>query len=57
LQLPHPRMHSRKFVLQPLLDIRPDLILQNQTKTVRELLAELDESGKVVRLSNEWEDQ
>ena len=57
LQLPHPRMHSRTFVLQPLLDIRPDLILPNQTKTVRELLAELNESGKVVRLTNEWEAQ
>jgi 2-amino-4-hydroxy-6-hydroxymethyldihydropteridine diphosphokinase len=53
LQLPHPRMHSRQFVLQPLLDIRPDLILPNQTKTVRELLAQIDESGKVVRLTNE----
>ena len=57
LQLPHPRLHLRRFVLQPLVDIRPDLILPNQTKTVRELLAELDESGKVVRLTNEWEDQ
>ena len=54
LQLPHPRMHSRQFVLQPVLDIRPDLILPNQTKTVRELLAQIDESGKVVRLTNEW---
>ena len=54
LQLPHPRMHSRKFVLQPLADIRPDLILPNQTKTVRELLAQIDESGKVVRIANEW---
>jgi len=54
LQLPHPRMHSRQFVLQPLLDIRPDLILPNQTKTVRELLAQIDESGKVVRLTTEW---
>ena len=55
LQLPHPRMHSRKFVLQPLADIRPDLILPNQTKTIRELLAKLDESGRVVRLTNDWE--
>jgi 2-amino-4-hydroxy-6-hydroxymethyldihydropteridine diphosphokinase len=57
LQLPHPRMHSRKFVLQPLADIRPDLILPNQTRTIRELLAKLDESGKVVRLTNDWESQ
>jgi 2-amino-4-hydroxy-6-hydroxymethyldihydropteridine diphosphokinase len=49
LQLPHPRMHLRRFVLQPLADIRPDLILPNQDKTVRELLAELSDSSRVVR--------
>jgi 2-amino-4-hydroxy-6-hydroxymethyldihydropteridine diphosphokinase len=54
LQLPHPQMHSRKFVLQPLADIRPDLVLPGQRKTVRELLAESDESGEVVRLINDW---
>lgn len=55
VQLPHPRMHSRRFVLQPLADIRPDLVLPRQTKTVRELLARLDDSGKVVRLTNDWQ--
>jgi len=55
LQLPHPRMHLRRFVLQPLADIRPELILPGQTKTVCELLALLDDSGKVVRLTNDWE--
>ena len=49
LQLPHPRMHLRRFVLQPLADIRSDLVLPNQLKTVRELLAELSDSSKVVR--------
>jgi 2-amino-4-hydroxy-6-hydroxymethyldihydropteridine diphosphokinase len=54
LQLPHPRMHLRIFVLQPLADIRPDLILPNQTRTVADLLAELGDCGSVVRLASDW---
>ena len=49
LQLPHPRMHLRSFVLQPLADIRPDLVFSGQTKSVRELLAQVADSGKVLR--------
>jgi 2-amino-4-hydroxy-6-hydroxymethyldihydropteridine diphosphokinase len=52
LQLPHPRMHLRRFVLQPLADIRPDLILPGQTKTIRELLAQVADSGTV--LPTDW---
>ena len=54
LQLPHPRIHLRRFVLRPLADIREDLVLPNRRKTIRELLAESDESGEVVRLMNDW---
>ncbi len=38
LTLPHPRLKERLFVLQPLAQIRPDLILPMETKTVLELL-------------------
>ena len=54
LQVPHPRMHERRFVLQPLADIRPELVLPGQTKSVRELLARLQESPKVIRLMDRW---
>jgi 2-amino-4-hydroxy-6-hydroxymethyldihydropteridine diphosphokinase len=54
LRLPHPWMHLRRFVLQPLADIRPDLILPGQRKTTADLLAELKDSGDVVRLVDEW---
>ena len=54
LQLPHPGMHLRKFVLQPLADIRCELILPNQTRTVADLLAELEGCGGVVRLTSNW---
>jgi 2-amino-4-hydroxy-6-hydroxymethyldihydropteridine diphosphokinase len=54
LQLPHPRMHLRKFVLQPLTDIRPDLILPKQTRTVSELLAQTEDSTKVSCFATEW---
>jgi 2-amino-4-hydroxy-6-hydroxymethyldihydropteridine diphosphokinase len=41
LTLPHPRAHERRFVLQPLAEIAPDLILPGQTQTVEQLLANL----------------
>jgi 2-amino-4-hydroxy-6-hydroxymethyldihydropteridine diphosphokinase len=41
LIIPHPRVTSRRFVLEPLCHLRPNLVLPGQKKTVKELLAEL----------------
>jgi 2-amino-4-hydroxy-6-hydroxymethyldihydropteridine diphosphokinase len=54
LQLPHPRLYLREFVLRPLADIRPDLLLPGRKKTVRELLAEVEQSGDVIRFAEQW---
>ncbi|PYK30640.1 MAG: 2-amino-4-hydroxy-6-hydroxymethyldihydropteridine diphosphokinase [Verrucomicrobia bacterium] len=54
LQLPHPRMHQRSFVLQPLADIRPDLVLPNQTKPVADLLAQIQDSTKLSCFAENW---
>jgi len=50
LVLPHPRAHLRRFVLQPLCEIAPELILPGQGKTVAELLAELPPGETVTRI-------
>ncbi len=47
LALPHPRIAGRRFVLEPLAAIRPDLILPAQQKTVAELLAALEGGPRV----------
>jgi len=54
LQLPHPRLTEREFVLRPLADIRPDLVLPKQTESVGELLLRLPTAGAVVRVAAEW---
>jgi 2-amino-4-hydroxy-6-hydroxymethyldihydropteridine diphosphokinase len=39
--IPHPRLHLRRFVLAPLCDIRPALVLPGRHESVAELLARL----------------
>ena len=51
LVLPHPRAHERRFVLQPLSEIAPDLILPGQSNTVAQLLAELPPDAAMQKIA------
>ena len=51
LTLPHPRAHQRRFVLQPLSDIAPELILAGQAETVVQLLARLPPDASIRKLA------
>ena len=51
LTLPHPRAFARRFVLQPLCEIAPALVLPGQTRTVAQLLAGLDDSESCEKVS------
>jgi 2-amino-4-hydroxy-6-hydroxymethyldihydropteridine diphosphokinase len=50
LALPHPRAHQRRFVLQPLAEIAPDLVLPAQTCAVSTLLRRLKTDEVLCRI-------
>ena len=54
LRLPHPEAARRRFVLQPLADVRPGLRLPGQSRTVRELLAALPTTPAVALAGEQW---
>lgn len=47
LTLPHPRLHLRRFVLQPWAAIAPNLVVPGLDRTVAALLAACSDSGAV----------
>lgn len=49
LTLPHPRMHARRFVLVPLVELAPCLIHPVLHKSVQELLNEVEDFAAVKR--------
>lgn len=48
LEIPHPRLAERAFVLVPLADLAPDLMHPATQQTVHDLLAQVDRSGIAV---------
>jgi 2-amino-4-hydroxy-6-hydroxymethyldihydropteridine diphosphokinase len=54
LEIPHPRMHKRAFVLQPICDINPAIIHPVLGQTIADLLVALgDDDQRVVPLENQ----
>jgi 2-amino-4-hydroxy-6-hydroxymethyldihydropteridine diphosphokinase len=47
LNIPHPRLHQRRFVLAPLAEIAPELLHPVLRQTITELLAALGDSQEV----------
>lgn len=55
LEVPHPRMHERRFVLEPLVSVAPGWRHPVLGLTVRELLVRLDDPAGVAELEGaEW---
>jgi 2-amino-4-hydroxy-6-hydroxymethyldihydropteridine diphosphokinase len=50
LVIPHPRLAERRFVLQPLCEIAPDLVHPLTGKSMQELLSSLKSGETVVKL-------
>jgi 2-amino-4-hydroxy-6-hydroxymethyldihydropteridine diphosphokinase len=48
LKVPHPRLHSRRFVLVPMTQIAPDLTHPSLGLTMAELLGKCPEDGQAV---------
>jgi 2-amino-4-hydroxy-6-hydroxymethyldihydropteridine diphosphokinase len=54
LQLPHPRLQLRGFVIRPLAEIRPNLVLPGHARTMGKLSEELTYGPSVVRSARQW---
>jgi 2-amino-4-hydroxy-6-hydroxymethyldihydropteridine diphosphokinase len=54
LTIPHPEWTRRRFVVQPLADVRPALVLPGESRTCRAVLSALPSVPEVVLLLRDW---
>ena len=51
LTIPHPRLHQRRFVLEPLVELDPTYIHPTLHRSMHDLLTELQDSSRVRKLA------
>ena len=54
LVVPHPRWAERRFVVQPLCDVRPDMVLPEASRSVAEILRSLPPDDGLSVFDEKW---
>lgn len=54
LVVPHPRWAQRRFVVQPLHALRPDLVVPGQARAVAEIMQGLPDKPRVKLFAKKW---
>ncbi len=54
LEVPHPRWAERRFVVQPLSDVRPELVLPQAHQSVSEVLGSLPQDEGLSMFDEKW---
>ena len=52
LTVPHPRLHERRFVLQPLFEIAPEKAVPNHDQTIAQLFKKCDDPAELSLLGD-----